>query len=285
MYQLGSITFDGLRGFDTLKKSREAVYAELPLMQGKPRLQRTGTALQKIDIGIALHAAFTDVEADIAALDAYREDGEILPLISGDGTNFGNFVLVSIGETVLNTSPTGRTLTAEVTLSLSEHFDPNPAATIEAAAKTAAFAIGADKVVPVRLVRPPTTIMAVTSQNVTTGAAASAAAVGNIRQAEITPTQQASLFNRAKASMIQAKTAYENAKEAANSYANIAAKAPNLIATAQAALDNIGELETLLTSGDLTNALTVCDALEDSIGAIASATLPLNFTLIQRKPQ
>lgn len=285
MYQLGDIQFEGLRGLDSLRKSREAVYAELPLMGGKPRLQRTGTALQQVTVSIALHAAFTDPAADIAALDEYREGGDVLTLINGEGEVVGDFVITAIEETVTQTSPTGRTLSAEVSLTLKEHFDPNKPATLAQAAQSAAFAVGADKVVPVRLVRPPITSASVVSQNVTGGISASAAGIAYVRQAPLNTPQQASLLVRANAVLEKAKEAYTAAKETANEYANIAATAPQLIAELTAVLANVNSLANLVQSGDLTNALTAADTLEASFAGLNNAVRPLNAILITRKPQ
>lgn len=285
MYQLGDIQFEGLRGLDSLRKSREAVYAELPLMGGKPRLQRTGTALQQVTVSIALHAAFTDPAADIAALDEYREGGDVLTLINGEGEVVGDFVITAIEETVTQTSPTGRTLSAEVSLTLKEHFDPNKPATLAQAAQSAAFAVGADKVVPVRLVRPPITSASVVSQNVTGGISASAAGIAYVRQAPLNAPQQASLLVRANAVLEKAKEAYTAAKDTANEYANIAATAPQLIAELTAVLANVNSLANLVQSGDLTNALTAADTLEASFAGLGNAVHPLNAILITRKPQ
>jgi len=285
MYQLGDIKFEGVRGLDSLRKTREAVYAELPLMSGKPRLQRTGTALQQINIGIALHASFTDPAADIAALDEYREAGEILTLITGDGDVVGDFIISTIDETVIQTSPTGRTLSAQLTLTLKEHYDPNVPATLQKAAVNAAFAVGTDKVVPVRLVRPPITSMSVVSQNVTAGISASTSGISSVRQAPLNAPQQASLLVRAKALLDDAKRAYDTAKDTANQYANIAAKAPQLIDALTSTQGNLDALVTLVQSGDLTNALTACDALENSFGNLETAVRPLNAILITRQPQ
>lgn len=285
MYQLGDIQFEGLRGLDSLRKSREAVYAELPLMGGKPRLQRTGTALQQVTVSIALHAAFTDPAADIAALDEYREGGDVLTLINGEGEVVGDFVITAIEETVTQTSPTGRTLSAEVSLTLKEHFDPNKPATLAQAAQSAAFAVGADKVVPVRLVRPPITSASVVSQNVTGGISASAAGIAYIRQSPLNTPQQASLLVRANAVLEKAKEAYTAAKETANEYANIAATAPQLIAELTAVLANVNSLANLVQSGNLTNALTAADTLEASFAGLNNAVRPLNAILITRKPQ
>lgn len=285
MYQLGDIQFEGLRGLDSLRKSREAVYAELPLMGGKPRLQRTGTALQQVTVSIALHAAFTDPAADIAALDEYREGGDVLTLINGEGEVVGDFVITAIEESVTQTSPTGRTLSAEVSLTLKEHFDPNKPATLAQAAQSAAFAVGADKVVPVRLVRPPITSASVVSQNVTGGISASAAGIAYVRQAPLNTPQQASLLVRANAVLEKAKEAYTAAKDTANEYANIAATAPQLIAELTAVLANVNSLANLVQSGDLTNALTAADTLEASFAGLNNAVRPLNAILITRKPQ
>lgn len=284
MYQLGDIKFEGIRGLDSLKKTREAVYAELPLIGGKSRLQRTGTALQTLSIGISLHAAFTDPAADIAALDAYRESGEVLALITGEGEVIGDFLVLSIEETVIQTSPTGRTLSAELSVTLKEHFDPNPTATRQKSAVTAAFAVGTDKVVPVRLVRPAINNTTVVSNRVQTGASASTSAITQIRQSTATPAQQASVFVRAKNLLETAKTAYEGAKELIDTYTDIAAKAPQLSAAVAAAISNASALSAFLASGDLTNALTGCDTLDASLENVADAIRPLNAYLITRKP-
>lgn len=285
MYQLGGIQFEGVRGLSGLKKTREAVYAEMPLIGGKPRLQRTGTALQQVSIGISLHASFTDPVADIAALDAYREAGEVLALITGEGEVIGNFIISTIDETVIQTSPTGRTISAEISLSLKEYHDPNAAATQKKEAVNAAFAVGSDNVVPVRLVRPPITSMSVVSQKVTGGISASAAGISEVRSVPLNPAQQVSAFARAKKLLEQAKQLLDAAKEAVNLYDNISAKAPQLMAQIAAVGANIDALVTFVSSGDTTNALTACDTLEASFAGLQSALRPINTILITRQPQ
>lgn len=285
MYQLGSIRFEGLRGFEALRKTREAVYAEIPLLDGKPRLQRTGTALQSITVGIRLMAAFTTPAEDIAALDAFRETGEVLPLVSGTGEVLGDFVIVSIDETVEETSPSGVLLHATVSLTLKEHYDPNKPATMAAAAVSAAFAVGADKVVPVRLVRTQTLPIAVVSQSVTSGTSASKAAIASVKTAAANPPQQQSLFDKAKAALATATTAYTKAKDTVNAAQNLAAKAPQLVEKIDAVLVNIAAVRAAVSNGDITNALTGSDALDDSLGAVGTAVRPLNQNIILRQPQ
>lgn len=285
MYKLGQIQFEGLRGLDTLSKTREAVYAELPLMSGKPRLQRTGTALQAVSVSVSLHAAFTDPAADIAALDAYREAGEVLPLITGEGEVVGDFVIISIEETVTQTTPTGRTISAQVTMSLKEYNDPNKSVTQAQAAQNAAFAVGTDKVVPVRLVRPPVTEMSVTSQQVDAGNAASRDSIATLRKAPLNTPQQASLLVRAKKVLDAADAAYKSAKDAVSASANLAAKAPQLSAQLDGVLALVATLAAQIASGNVANALTAADALESALPALADAVRPLNAILMTRQPQ
>jgi phage protein U len=285
MYILGDITFEGLRGFDRLSKTNESVYAELPLVGGKPRLQRTGTALQTVDVAIVLHAAFTDPAADIAALNAYREDGTVLPLITGEGQQIGEFVIVSVDDTVVQTAPNGRTLTAEVSLSLREHYDPNKLGTLATAAVKNAFAVGTDKVVPVRLVRVPVTSMGVVSQQANAGNAASLEAVKQVRRAQADASQQASLFQRAKQTLEQATKAYQTAKDTANAVDNITAKAPQLVGQMDEMLGLVGTLATSIAAGDLTNALSNADLLEAAVADVEPTLRPINVTLITRQPQ
>lgn len=285
MYQLGEIVFEGLKGFDGIQKKDEAVYAELPLIGGKPRLQRTGTALRELQVNIRLLASFTDPDADIAALAALRDAGDILPLITGEGVNLGDFVITQMQETTSETTKSGKTLIAELQLTLKEHFDPNKLQTAATAAVKAAFAVGANKVVPVRLVRPPISTFSVVSQNAQAGKSYSIGTVGDVRTAAADASQAQSRLNQAKAKLDKAKQAYDKVIETANNAQNVIAKAPALIATVTSVLSNIEQLRDAVQNGNLTLALANADILEDSLGAVDNAIRPLNMQLITRGPQ
>jgi phage protein U len=90
--QLGTIVFEGIGGFSTFAGSRAAVFAETPIVGGKPRIQRTGQALETIEISMLLHADIAPPELSLAALEAIRSIGQPVPFILGTGEVLGDFV-------------------------------------------------------------------------------------------------------------------------------------------------------------------------------------------------
>ncbi|MFO0387558.1 MAG: phage tail protein [Flavobacteriales bacterium] len=138
--QLGTIIFQGLKGFESFTSRKEAVYAEHPLIEGKPRLQRNGSKLDTIDLTFSLHAKYTSVEGDISVLQTYVQDGEIVPFVLGNGIFVGEFVIVSIGEQVVQTDKNGNLISCDVDITLLEHVEPNKLGTRERNARDQAFA-------------------------------------------------------------------------------------------------------------------------------------------------
>ena len=88
--QLGGTVFKGLLGFDSFNRSRGVKTVDVELINNKPRIQRTGEALAALSLSITLASEFVDdIPATIQGLYSSMSDGEILPLLGGDGTVFG----------------------------------------------------------------------------------------------------------------------------------------------------------------------------------------------------
>lgn len=285
MYTLGDITFEGLTGFDSIRESRQATYAELALIGGKPRLQRTGDALIQIDVSISLHAAFSNPAESVAALEAYRFDGSVLPLYTGEGTVIGQFIIVSIESTVTQTSPTGTPLSIAAQISLKENYDPSLLNTAATAAVAAGFAVGSEKVIPVKLVRLPVTSFGSVSNGAQAGKSACIAGSDMVRKAQIDTSQTQAYLTKARTALSQAKAYYEQAKSVAEQTQSIIAIAPTFISSVQDVVFNIDNLRSYAASGDLTNSLTTLDLLESSISVVDGSVLNLNKKLIIRGPQ
>lgn len=139
--QLGDIVFDGLQDLDSLSQSTSAVYAEMPRLQGKPTIQRTGTGLSTVRLSIRLFDELYDVEAEIARLEAYMADGEVLPLITGRGIILGDFVIESIDSRTEKMRINGQILEATLTLNLREYNTADYAARRTQIARDNAFAL------------------------------------------------------------------------------------------------------------------------------------------------
>jgi phage protein U len=138
--QLGTITFQGLKGFESYNTKKEAVYAEHALIEGKPRLQRNGSKLDTITLTFSLHAKYTSVEGDIGILETYVQDGEVIPFVLGNGIFVGEFVITSIGQQVVQTDRDGNLISCDVDITLLEHVEPNKLGTRERNARDQAFA-------------------------------------------------------------------------------------------------------------------------------------------------
>lgn len=120
--QLGNIRFEGLKGFSTFEKTYGVNYAQHERIQGKPRLQAVGSALDTISFSMFLHKEFTNPEEDIEALKIAMNNNEILPLVLGNGRVVGNFVIPNLTETQSFTDSLGNIIEATLQVELLESF-------------------------------------------------------------------------------------------------------------------------------------------------------------------
>jgi phage protein U len=138
--QLGTIIFEGRRGFTSLSSTREANYAEHALIENKPKLQRVGQNLEVIEGVMFFDMSFCDPQEEIDKLESSREIGEIMPLIMGDGRFVGEFVIKTLKNTQVYHADNGRTLQAEIGITLLEYWDADREANTESSAIAQAFA-------------------------------------------------------------------------------------------------------------------------------------------------
>lgn len=138
--QLGDIQFRGIMGFQSFTDNRSASYAEHPLLDGKSRLQRTGDELQRVSFTMTLHESFTDPRAQFQALEGYRVNGEVLPLVDGLGQYVADFVIDALDYEVIQTGPTGSWVAVTINVSLVEYYVPNRLNSKTTQAKRLAFA-------------------------------------------------------------------------------------------------------------------------------------------------
>lgn len=155
--QLGNIKFEAQKGFSSFSRSRETTFAEIPLILGKSALQQTGEKLATINASIQLHSDFSIIENDIAEFTKLREDGEILPLLIGNGLVLGNFVITSINETHRKTAIDGTLIVAVLDIVLKEYPTGDELGEQQLQAVQDGFASDIRKTVPSREVIPPPT--------------------------------------------------------------------------------------------------------------------------------
>lgn len=282
---LGNIKFEGLKGFTGFSRDREATFAELPLLDGKARLQRTGSALDAIKLDMLFRREFTDPVADLEELNTVRENGEVLPLLTGDGTFVGNYVVTRMAENHTETDGFGVPVSVSVSVELKEFVDPNPDATVAANARKNAFATSPQKVVPVTVERAGTTPAAVVSSSVRETSGSATAATAAVSDAANDTDQRASLLQRAGQSLKNAQEKAETAIQNLQDYASLQAVGPALLADVQSVLSSVNLLKSYVDAGDLTNALTQSTALSGSVGNMTNSVRPLDALLMKRGPQ
>lgn len=121
--QLGNIRFQNLVGWESFSRRTEATYADHELIEGKPRSQKIGNALDTIRFDIQLHHAFSNVQSDIEALRNACINGDVMPLISGTGIPYGTFVIRTIDEIHQQTFSDGTLMLANLSVELSEYVE------------------------------------------------------------------------------------------------------------------------------------------------------------------
>lgn len=120
---LGDIRFEGYKGFSDFSATNETVLSEHSVIEGKPRLQKTGEKLEEISLKFLLHSRYTNPEADLETLQSYRRDARVVPFIAGSGYNYGDFAVKSISRTLIQTDNDGNIIGIEVEVSLIEVFN------------------------------------------------------------------------------------------------------------------------------------------------------------------
>lgn len=138
--QLGDIQFKGMLGFQSFTDDRSATYAEHALLDGKSRLQRTGDELERIGFSMLLHNSFCDPRSQYQQLEAYRENGDVLPLVDGSGQYIADFVIDKLSYDLVQGGPNGSWVAVNVDVSLVEYYVPNRVNSKTSSAKRVAFA-------------------------------------------------------------------------------------------------------------------------------------------------
>ncbi len=119
--QLGTYIFQGLEAPRTIAENSGAKYAQIALINGKDVLQKTGDELDELTITLYLSVDFSDPATMRANLKKSMADGEVLPLIMGDGSIVGKFVITGVEVKHERLSPAGVLEAAQINISLLEY--------------------------------------------------------------------------------------------------------------------------------------------------------------------
>jgi len=225
---------------------------------------------------LRLHQGFSQLDTDLAQLNQYQEDGEVLPLIDGTGELLGNFVIRRMEESPEIHGPTGRAISVILKVELTEYVG-------EIVEPAQGFASSPDRVIPLRLVRVPTTVTAAIVSETTSAELSAAAAFEDVQRSAPTASERPALFARASSRVEQSRVKITDAIDKVQNFNSIAQQAPNMLSALQTVLANIEVFATAVASGDLTNALSTGENLNESLSVTQAARAPLIRKIILRQ--
>lgn len=268
--QLGSIRFEGLFGFDRFSRDVSANIVQHAVIDGKPRLQKVGDNLDEVRFEMLLHSRFCSPEASFSQLQGSMTAGEILPLITGEGSFIGDFVVSDIGEVVNHTAPTGGIILSRVQVTLTEHATGQQDTETQAA-KTGALAVSSNK--------PPISPFNISARGI--GSAATAElnrAAANAQQGEIYVNQAKAISTSADQKLSMADKAYKKAQSAMDKYDSLTTQIQTVVQDYATLKSNIESAKTFLATvrgsiatGDVDGAINDGNNVKNALGSIRGA--------------
>lgn len=281
--QIGSIPFKGLRGFTQFSDSRSTNLAEHGRIEGKPRLQRVGSNLHELSIGILLHASFTNPEDDFSRLDEAREISEIMPLILANGVYVGDYVIETIDRDVLQTDALSNIISMSVNLSLKEAYNPDPLKTLSITAKQFAQATSQNGATPLRVLDPlPPTMAQAASLDKQAMQLEAIRIDGHVQRADLLASERPYLGDR----ILEGLEAMERSSIAMqekiidpllNPFAG------TLPTALTAVLTSVNNFRSVLPITSMNDVKLLNTALQGSVGQLSIAAGALNNAVITRK--
>jgi len=118
--QLGDITFEVLGSPESMRITRGWRYPEHPVIDGLPKLQAVGAALDQIELDLRLHASIAPPAAQRDAIYAMADQQVAAPLVFGSGVHRGYFVVTDATEATALTTDSGDPIAIEMHLTLKE---------------------------------------------------------------------------------------------------------------------------------------------------------------------
>jgi phage protein U len=269
--QLGDIRFEGLFGFDTFKGKRAQSLAQHALIDGKPRLQKTGDQLEEIQIDIQLHSRFCDPESVIAQLHSACAGGQIMPLITGAGEFVGDFTISEVGRALNHLDPRGRIIWARVGVNLIEVAAEGVDAVV-VAAKSAAFAIARNEpvLVPIDSVPLQGLGISVMSSLGAAGALANSSQI-NLDNASKAPAQEASLMAKAREQLLGVQASLQTFETQLQAIQDQVSNITQIQSNITAAITYAQNTVEAIDGNDLSGALTASQTLQGGVSNLTGA--------------
>ncbi|UAY56267.1 phage tail protein [Arachidicoccus terrestris] len=154
--QLGTNIFENLKSFTDYYRGSGVTYAEQPLIDDKPDLQFTGANLDELSLRMRLHVTFCNPEKELQSLKDSMNNGEVLPLLYGNGKLAGSFVITDIRERIEDVDGVGNVFSYLVDVELKEYVAKDKLQSQQAENRKNATAVGNKKPVAQKKNNPST---------------------------------------------------------------------------------------------------------------------------------
>ncbi len=117
---LGDIQFEVVGSPEAYESAGAYDFAEQKVLDSKPQLQWVGDDLERLNFELTWHASFTNPATQLALLRASAAEHLALPLVFGNGSLRGFFVIESIKVKSQQLSASGTPIAIRVALALKE---------------------------------------------------------------------------------------------------------------------------------------------------------------------
>lgn len=273
--QLGDIVFKALYGFDSFNVKGEQVISEHARIEGKPRLQNSGSKADELSLSIRLHANFTDPEKQLAILKEYKEKGEVLTFLNGKGVVYGDFILKSYDYTPEVITPEGEMVSVYVNLSLIENYFSDRKAQEDQKAKSQGFANASNNPIQKMESRTMVSDQALLGDQMKKVNTDSAKVDEKLSMAQKVQQDANRYMNEANKTLDSVRSNVSGMRERLLSNLSLGQQAGQLLNQFSALLASIDSLKTPLTMHDLQAALGLNGLFQSQIN-----TMNVNFSPI-----
>lgn len=271
MHRLKDLRLDGLRAPTAISRGAAGTWSDVGRIGLAPSPQQTGQELGTLSLSITLRREFApDLDAAIGLVQQYLSTGETLDLRDAEGGLLGYYTLRSATVATKRADTDGTPIAADIELTLLEQPDVPVPLPSSLARTDSAF-------IPVLPIPVVSTAGQLSARLALAASAEGGAAATLALSPVLQPATAASALARAKKAAEGAQARAAEAVAAMQSSAAVLARAPALLANAQAVRDNAANLALRIQEGDLTNVLAAGDALRLSSSATLGAALPLTI--------
>lgn len=285
LFQLGDKVYQGLHAPHAWTyRGSEANIAEHALINSKPRVQHTGVTLEELSLTFRLRANYCDPAQEILMLEGWKDKGEVLPLLLGNGDYRSDYLIKSISKTINETFSDGSIIDATITLVLLEHIAMNTEAQQLAEDRANGLAVGAGEEQSSR--RPPQP----PSQNALAHAALMEAQIdawnaGEEARRALEADDPLTLVDKAHKQVVKAQAKMDEARRQINAIQARISGGANIILAINRAKDRLSNLDNLLKPPiNLSNLDYGIIDLDSSISGIDTAATGFTNLVILRKP-